>query len=50
MAYLFKFVESFELDVLALIQKHVQGHVQIALLSDVSSQDVKSKEDFVELE
>jgi hypothetical protein len=33
-------VESFELDILALVSKHVH-HLQVAFLSNVSSHDVE---------
>lgn len=47
----FKYVESFELDILALVPKHVHHHLQIAFLGNVSSHDVEVgtvKEDFAE--
>jgi hypothetical protein len=37
----FKNVESLELDVLALVSKHVHHHLQVAFLSNVSSHDVE---------
>lgn len=45
----FKYVESFELDVLALVSEHVHHHLQITFLRDVSSHDIEIgtvKEDF----
>ena len=47
----FKNVESFELDVLALVSKHVHHHLQVGFLSDVSGHDVEIgtvKEDFAQ--
>jgi hypothetical protein len=37
----FKNVESLELDVLALVSKHVHHHLQVAFLSNVSSHDIE---------
>lgn len=47
----FKNMESFELNILALISKHVHHHLKVGFLSDVSGHDAEIgtvKEDFAE--
>lgn len=44
-------MESFELDILALVPKHVHHHLQVGFLSDVSGHDAEIgtvKKDFAE--
>jgi hypothetical protein len=51
MEFHFENVGSLELDVLALVSKHVHHHLQVAFLSNVSSHDVEIgtvEEDFAE--